>query len=57
MREIVALVDRVLQHRQDPAVLEEVRSQAKALCSRFPIFPPTNLTEGRITAGEMSLLR
>src|SRR4026208_981050 len=39
MREIVALVDRVLQHRQDPGVLEEVRSQAKALCSRFPIFP------------------
>ena len=38
MREIVALVDRVLQHRQDPTVLEEVRSQAKALCSRFPIF-------------------
>ena len=38
MREIVALVDRVLQHRQDPGVLEEVRSQAKALCSRFPIY-------------------
>jgi glycine hydroxymethyltransferase len=38
MREIVALVDRVLQHRQDPAVLEEICSQAKALCSRFPIF-------------------
>ena len=38
MKEIVALVDRVLQHRQDPAVLEEVRGQAKALCSRFPIF-------------------
>ena len=38
MREIVALVDRVLQHRQDPTVLEEVRGQAKALCSRFPIF-------------------
>ncbi|HEX5549628.1 MAG TPA: serine hydroxymethyltransferase [Nitrospira sp.] len=38
MREIVALVDRVLQHRQDPGVLEDVRSQAKALCSRFPIF-------------------
>jgi len=38
MREIVALVDRVLQHRQDPGVLEEVRRQAKALCSRFPIF-------------------
>ncbi|HEX3203990.1 MAG TPA: serine hydroxymethyltransferase [Nitrospiraceae bacterium] len=38
MKEIVALVDRVLQHRQDTAVLEEVRGQAKALCSRFPIF-------------------
>ena len=38
MREIVALVDRVLQHRQDPEVLEEVRGQAKALCNRFPIF-------------------
>jgi len=38
MREIVVLVDRVLQHRQDPAVLEEVCSQAKALCNRFPIF-------------------
>ena len=38
MKEIVALVDRVLQHRQDPAVLEEVRTEAKALCDRFPIF-------------------
>ncbi|BCA55305.1 serine hydroxymethyltransferase [Nitrospira sp. KM1] len=38
MSEIVALVDRVLQHRQDSAVLEEVRVQAKALCNRFPIF-------------------
>ncbi len=38
MKEIVGLVDRVLQHRQDPAILEEVRAQAKALCSRFPIF-------------------
>lgn len=38
MKEIVGLVDRVLQHRQDTAVLEEVRGQAKALCSRFPIF-------------------
>ncbi|HKT35701.1 MAG TPA: serine hydroxymethyltransferase [Nitrospira sp.] len=38
MREIVALVDRVLQHRHDSAVLENVRGQAKALCSRFPIF-------------------
>ncbi len=38
MKEIVGLVDRVLQHRQDPTMLEEVRTQAKALCSRFPIF-------------------
>jgi len=38
MKEIVGLIDRVLQHRQDPAMLEEVRIQAKALCSRFPIF-------------------
>ncbi len=40
MKEIVALVDRVLQHRQEPAVLEEVREQAKALCAKFPIFHP-----------------
>ena len=38
MAEIVGLVDRVLQHRQEPAVLEDVRLQAKALCNRFPIF-------------------
>ena len=38
MKEIVSLVDRVLRHGQDSAVLEEVRGQAKALCSRFPIF-------------------
>jgi len=40
MKQIVDLVDRVLQHRQDAAVLEDVRMQAKALCSRFPIFHP-----------------
>jgi glycine hydroxymethyltransferase len=38
MKQIVELVDRVLQHSQEPAVLEEVRLQAKALCNRFPIF-------------------
>ncbi len=37
MKRIVELVDRVLQHRQDPSVLEEVRGQAKALCAQFPI--------------------
>jgi glycine hydroxymethyltransferase len=36
MKQIVGLVDRVLQHRQEPAVLEEVRAEAKALNSRFP---------------------
>ena len=38
MKEIVGLIDRVLQHRQDSAMLEEIRIQAKALCSRFPFF-------------------
>jgi glycine hydroxymethyltransferase len=38
MRTIVGLIDRVLQHRQDQAALEDVRIQAKTLCSRFPIF-------------------
>ncbi|MGQ0694962.1 MAG: serine hydroxymethyltransferase [Nitrospiraceae bacterium] len=38
MKQIVDLIDRVLQHRNDPAVLEEVRAEAKALCNRFPIF-------------------
>ena len=38
MKEIVDLVDRVLQHRHDTAVLEQIRGQAKALCNRFPIF-------------------
>jgi glycine hydroxymethyltransferase len=40
MKQIVDLVDRVLQHRQEPAVLEDVCAQAKALCARFPIFHP-----------------
>ena len=38
MKEIVELIDRVLQNRQNAAVLEEVRAHAKALCGRFPIF-------------------
>ena len=38
MKEIVGLIDRVLQHRHDTAVLEQICDQAKALCSRFPIF-------------------
>ncbi|WP_455377574.1 serine hydroxymethyltransferase [Petrachloros mirabilis] len=38
MMEIVDLIDRVLQHRDDHTTLEKVRAQAKALCNRFPIF-------------------
>jgi glycine hydroxymethyltransferase len=38
MKEIVGLIDRVLQHRQDSGVLNQIRAQAKALCNRFPIF-------------------
>ena len=38
MRDIVSLVDQVLQQPQDLRVQREVRKQAKALCGRFPIF-------------------
>src|SRR5262245_3344626 len=38
MLTIVGMIDRVLQHPQDPTTLEDVRAQAKALCNRFPIF-------------------
>ncbi|MEX5218345.1 MAG: serine hydroxymethyltransferase [Nitrospira sp.] len=38
MREVVSLIDRVLQQRQDQATLDAVRAEAKALCGRFPIF-------------------
>jgi glycine hydroxymethyltransferase len=38
MREIVALIDHVLQHPRDQQVQAEVLAQAKALCHRFPIF-------------------
>ncbi len=40
MKQVVELVDRVLQHRQESDVLEDVRRQAKALCAKFPIFHP-----------------
>lgn len=38
MGQIVELIDRALQNRHHPSVLEEVRLEAKALCNRFPIF-------------------
>jgi len=38
MKVIVGLIDRALQFRHDSATLEEVRTHAKELCSRFPFF-------------------
>ena len=38
MREIVGLMDQVLQQPNDQGVRDEVREKAKSLCSRFPIF-------------------
>jgi glycine hydroxymethyltransferase len=40
MKVIVGLIDRALQFRHDSATLEEVRTRAKELCSRFPFFHP-----------------
>jgi glycine hydroxymethyltransferase len=47
MREIVALIDRVLQRHQDEDVQRAVRRQAKALCDRFPIFYDYSVTPSR----------
>ena len=38
MRDIVGLMDQVLQQPEDEGVRQEVREKAKALCARFPIF-------------------
>jgi glycine hydroxymethyltransferase len=38
MRQIVELIDQVLQRHEDRKTQREVRKQAKALCARFPIF-------------------
>lgn len=38
MKEIVDLIDQVLQHRHDAAILAKICTQAKVLCNRFPIF-------------------
>lgn len=38
MREIVALIDQVLQQPTDRGVRRDVKQKAKALCQRFPIF-------------------
>lgn len=38
MKEIVSLIDRVLQRPREKRVLREVRRQARALCGRFPVF-------------------
>ncbi len=38
MREIVGLIDQVLQQPTDRGVRRDVKQKAKALCQRFPIF-------------------
>ncbi len=38
MREIVGLIDQVLQQPADRGVRRDVKQKAKALCQRFPIF-------------------
>ena len=38
MKEIVSLIDRVLQNPKDRQARKDVKAQAKALCKRFPIF-------------------
>ena len=38
MREIVGLIDQVLQQSEDEGVRHEVQAKATALCARFPMF-------------------
>jgi glycine hydroxymethyltransferase len=38
MRQIVDFIDRVIQRPQDQALQQQIRAEAKALCTKFPIF-------------------
>jgi glycine hydroxymethyltransferase len=38
MRQIVEFIDRVIQRPQDQALQQQIRAEAKALCTKFPIF-------------------
>ena len=39
MREIASLIHRVLAHRDDDAVIAEVRASVASLCSSFAPYP------------------
>jgi glycine hydroxymethyltransferase len=38
MRQIVDFIDRVIQRPQDQTLQQQIRAEAKALCTKFPIF-------------------
>ena len=38
MRQIVDFIDRVIQRPQDQPLQQQIRAEAKALCTKFPIF-------------------
>jgi len=38
MRQIVDFIDRVIQRPQDQALQQQIRAEAKALCTKFPTF-------------------
>lgn len=38
MRQIVDFIDRVIQRPQDQALQQQIRAEAKSLCTKFPIF-------------------
>lgn len=38
MRQVVDFIDRVIQRPQDQALQQQIRAEAKALCTKFPIF-------------------
>jgi glycine hydroxymethyltransferase len=39
MREIAALIGRVLEHPGDVDTLDQVCGEVRALCRRFPLYP------------------
>jgi glycine hydroxymethyltransferase len=38
MRQIVDFIDQVIQRPQDQALQQQIRAEAKALCTKFPVF-------------------
>lgn len=39
MSEIAAMIDRALDHAQDPTVLSAIREEVRTLAARFPLYP------------------